>query len=89
MRKQVIFVAMTATAAQAWVPMPSFSGLTRGFASDVASTPVRCVLVSSRQDEMHWDENTACTNHTCGCYGQIGGRFSSDYLRKHCNGSAF
>lgn len=87
MRKQVIFMAMTATAAQAWVPMPSFSGLTRGFASDVASTPVRCVLVSSR--EMHWDETTACKNYTCGCYGQISSRFSSDYLRMHCNGSAF
>ena len=43
MRKQVIFMAMTATAAQAWVPMPSFTGLTRGFASDVATAPARCV----------------------------------------------
>jgi hypothetical protein len=41
MRKQVIFMAMTATAAQAWVPMPSFSGLSRGFAPDVATAPVR------------------------------------------------
>ena len=34
MRRQVIVLAMTATAAQAWVPMPSFSGLTRGFGAE-------------------------------------------------------
>lgn len=51
MRKQVIFMAMTATAAQAWVPMPSFSGLTRGFASDVATAPARCVLRCAPVDE--------------------------------------
>ena len=42
MRRQVIALAMTATAAQAWVPLPSFSGLTRGFgAADFAATPMR------------------------------------------------
>ena len=38
MRRQVIALAITATAAQAWVPLPSFPGLTRGFG---AAAPMR------------------------------------------------
>ena len=42
MRRQVIVLAMTATAAQAWVPMPTFSGLTRSLgANDFSGVTIR------------------------------------------------
>jgi len=57
MRRQVIALALTATAAQAWVPMPSFSGLTRSFGAaefssaphrDLISRPVSAILGAGR-----------------------------------------
>ena len=57
MRKQVIVLAMTATAAQAWVPLPSFSGLTRGLGVSNVAAPVRCA----------WRELLAWRNSVCHC----------------------